>query len=163
MVRRNTVIACSFRPLSMSQRGLSGRMKPPRNISAAKSVMVKNMRGREVVGLLKALAMNTLVREIRKMPMVIINWKRVPMEPRMDAGAVSERKSGTTKDAMPTANPRAKRHAERTVSGGSSAETAEAAVKRKPAKRRLFLRPSKRAKRPDRSAPMIPPVANMAE
>ena len=138
-------------------------MKPQRNMSAANKVMVRNMSGREVAGLTKARAIKTLVSEIRNMPIVIINWKSVPIDPRMDAGAVSDRKRGTTKDATPTPKPRAKRQAESTGNGGSKAEYAEAAVKMKPAKSRLFLRPRKRAKIPESSAPTMPPVARMDE
>ena len=75
----------------MSQRGLSGSMKPPINMSAANNVMVRNMSGREVAGLTKVRTIKTLVSEIRNIPMVIINWKSVPIDPRIDAGAVSER------------------------------------------------------------------------
>jgi hypothetical protein len=75
----------------MSHLGLSGRMKAPKNISAAKTVIVTNMSGSDVLGFVKVRAMNTLLSDIRKMPIVIMSWKRVPMEPRMAAGAVSER------------------------------------------------------------------------
>ena len=50
-------MALSFRPLSMSQRGLSGRMKEPANISAAKKVTVRNMSDSDVAGLGNAWAM----------------------------------------------------------------------------------------------------------
>ena len=60
-------------------------------------------------------------------------------------------------DAIPTPNPSAKRQADRTGSGGSSAEKAEAAVKMKPASTRLLLRPRNLAKIPDSRAPKIPP------
>ena len=84
-------MACSFRPLSISHLGLSGRMKLPANISAAKSVTVRNISGSDVAGVTKARAMNTLLTEITKIPMVINSWNSVPIEPRMAAGAVSER------------------------------------------------------------------------
>ena len=81
----------------------------------------------------------------------------------MDAGAVSARYSGTIKDATPTPKPSAKRQAESTGSGGSIAESADAVVKINPANSRLFFRPRKRAKMPESNAPIIPPVARMAE
>src|ERR1700690_1281240 len=138
-------------------------MKPPTNMSAANNVMVRNMSGREVAGLTKARTNKTLVSGIRNISLVIITWKSVPIDPRIDAGAVSDRKRGTMKEATPTPKPRAKRQAESTGSGGSRAEYAEAAVKVKPAKSRLRLRPRKRAKRPESSAPTMPPVARMDE
>ena len=52
---------------------LSGSMKPPKNIIAANNVIVRNMRGSEVEGLVNARATRTFVSEIRKMPIVIIS------------------------------------------------------------------------------------------
>ena len=66
-------------------------------------------------------------------------------------------------EAMPTPNPRAKRYADSSGRSGSSAESADAAVKIRPASTMLRFRPRNRAKMPDSRAPKIPPVARIAE
>ena len=84
------------------------------------------------------------------------------MDPRILAGAVSERYSGTMKDAIPTAKPKPKRQADNTAIAGNVAEIIERELNKKPAKIKLRLRPKKRAKIPDSKAPITPPVAKIA-
>ena len=77
-------------------------------------------------------ASTALTRKATRMPPTIMSWFSDEIAPRISVGAISERYSGTTSAAEPTAMPRMNLAAIRTPTVGESAARIEPAVKMTP-------------------------------
>lgn len=102
-----------------------------------------------------------LVREIKNIPKVIINWNNVEIDPLIFVGAVSARYNGVAKDAKPTPKPSRNLQNVSMFIGGKNDETKAPTRKANPAIISVFFY-QKFSKKPLQIVPNIPPVANIA-
>lgn len=103
-----------------------------------------------------------LVREIKNIPKVIINWNNVEIDPLIFVGAVSARYNGVAKDAKPTPKPSRNLQNVNMFIGGKNDETKAPTRKANPAIISVFFLPKNLVKKPLQIVPNIPPVANIA-
>jgi hypothetical protein len=97
-----------------------------------------------------------------RMPSTIISWFSDETAPRISVGAISDRYSGTTSAADPTARPITKRAAISTPVLGAVAATSAPTVKVTPAMTMSGLRPSRSDNGPASAAPVIAPSSSTA-
>ena len=96
------------------------------------------------------------------MPPTIMSWFSDEIAPRISVGAISERYSGTTSAAQPTAMPRTNLAASRTPTVGETAATIEPTVKITPAAMMSLRRPRRSDSGPAKAAPTIAPSSSDA-
>ena len=107
-------------------------------------------------------ASTAFTRKATRMPPTIMSWFSEEIAPRIWVGAISERYSGTTSAAQPTAMPRTNRPASSTPTVGARAATSAPTVKITPAAMMSVRRPRRSESGPASAAPSIAPSRSEA-